>query len=58
MKYNFLKTSDQEVKNILIKKGFELVSESESVYIFLNDNTLTFNDIDKSKIQYSNILTF
>lgn len=58
MKYNFLKTSDQEVKNILIKRGFELVSESESVYIFLNDNTLTFNDIDKSKIQYSNILTF
>ena len=57
MKYNFLKTSSVEIKENLINEGFKLISKVNDVYIFLNDHPLTF-DIDKSKIQYSNILTF
>lgn len=54
MKYNFLKTSDEETKEKLLKEGFKLVSQDGSVFTFLNDHVLTFED--KSKIQYSNNL--
>lgn len=56
MKYNFLKTSDEETKEKLLKEGFKLVSQDGNVYIFLNDHALTFEDKTK-KIQYSNILS-
>lgn len=55
MKYNFLKTSDVETKNRLLKVGFKLVSQEGNVFTFINDHSLTFED--KSKIQYSNILS-
>jgi hypothetical protein len=54
MKYNFLKTSDEETKEKLLKEGFKLVSQDGNVFTFLNDHVLTFED--KSKIQYSNAL--
>ena len=54
MKYNFLKTSDEETKEKLLKEGFKLVSQDGNVFTFLNDHILTFED--KSKIQYSNTL--
>ena len=58
-KGNFLKTSDQETRNKLLELGFELISEDGNVSTFLNNSTLTFNNIDKDmKITYSNILTF
>ncbi len=55
MKYNFLKTSDEETKEKLLKEGFKLVSQDGSIYTFLNDHALTFED--KSKIKYSNMLS-
>ena len=55
MKYNFIKTFDKETKEKLIKEGFKLVSQDGSVYIFLNDHALTFED-KNNKIQYSNML--
>lgn len=57
MKYNFIKTTDEVTKNNLIKEGFKLISQDGSVYTFLNDRTLTFED-KNNKIQYSNMLTF
>ena len=55
MKYNFLKTSDEETKENLLKEGFKLISQDGNVYTFLNDHVLTFKD-KNNKIQYSNML--
>lgn len=57
MKYNFIKTSDKETKELLLSEGFKLISQEGSVYTFLNDKTFSFEDKGK-KIQYSNMLTF
>lgn len=56
MKYNFIKTTDEVTKENLIKEGFKLISQDGSVYTFLNDRTLTFED-KNNKIQYSNMLS-
>ena len=50
---------DSNTANALKKLGFQMVNESNGVYVYLNSDKIQFsNDIDKSKIQYSNILTF
>ena len=59
MKTKFIKTMDSRTATILKKIGFQLVNESNGIFIFMNSDKIQFsNDIDKSKIQYSNILTF
>lgn len=58
MKEKFLKTTDTTTSENLKKFGFQVVSELNGIYIFLNTDKLQFSNIDKSKIQYSNILTF
>ena len=57
MKYNFIKTSDKETKEKLLKEGFKLVSQDGNVVTFLNNHSLTFENTN-NKIQYSNMLTF
>lgn len=57
MKYNFIKTSDKETKEKLLKEGFNLVSQDGNVATFLNSHSLTFENTN-NKIQYSNMLTF
>lgn len=57
MKQNFIKTSDVSTAEMLQKLGFQQVDKQGSIYTFLNTGTLQFSDdIDKSKIQYSNNL--
>lgn len=56
MQYNFIRTTDVDTKNALIKQGFKLLSQDGGVYTFLNDSTLTFEYTNKDKIQYTNIL--
>lgn len=56
MKYNFIRTSDEETKENLLKQNFKLVSQDGNVYTFLNDHVLTFED-KKMQIQYSNMLS-
>ena len=59
MKPNFIRTTDTPTSLLLSKLGFEKVSESNGIYTFLNSTKLQFsNDIDKKKIQYTNMLTF
>ena len=58
MKEKFIKTKDTATSENLKKLGFQVVSELNGIYIFLNTDKLQFSNIDKSKIQYSNILTF
>lgn len=57
MKYNFIKPSDKETKENLLKEGFKLVSQDGNVATFLNNHSLTFENTN-NKIQYSNMLTF
>ena len=57
MKYNFIKTSDKETKEKLLKEGFKLVSQDGNVATFVNNHSLIFENTN-NKIQYSNILTF
>mgnify|MGYP000211712369 FL=1 len=57
MKYNFIKTSDKETKEKLLKEGFKLVSQDGNVATFVNNHSLIFENTN-NKIQYSNMLTF
>ena len=53
----FIKVSDVETANLLTKLGFQLIDKPSGIYTFLNNTTTKFsNDIDKSKVQYSNVL--
>lgn len=57
MKQNFIKTSDSETASKMINLGIQKIDEQNGIYTFLNTDKLTFSDdIDKSKIQYSNML--
>lgn len=57
MKQNFIKTSDKHTADILLNLGFQQVDFSSGIYTFLNADKMQFSDdIDKSKIQYSNNL--
>lgn len=54
MKQNFIRTTDEDTKNQLLKEGFKLISQDGGVYTFMNDCALTFEN--KTKIQYTNML--
>lgn len=53
LKYNFIKTSDEETKDLLLKEGFEMISKDGNVYTFINDCSQSF-DNQKRKVQYTN----
>ena len=54
--FKFIKTADEDTKNILISEGFTLISQDGNIFTFLNDHNLVFDNTNK-KIQYSNILS-
>lgn len=56
-KHIFIKTRDENTKNILISLGYTLQSKDGEIYTFLNDKTLSFDD-KKLKVAYSDVLTF
>ena len=58
-KQNFITTTDKETADKLISVGFKLVSTSGSSYTFLNQlpNNFTFDEVDKKKMAYTNILS-
>lgn len=57
MKYNFIKSSDQSTITSLLQLGFQQVDEQNGIFTFINSDKIQFsNEIDKSKIQYSNML--
>lgn len=58
MTQNFIRTSDSGTAKKLASLGFQKVDEQNGIFTFLNSATLQFsNDIDKTKIQYSNVLS-
>lgn len=58
-KQNFITTTDKETADKLMSVGFKLVSQSGSSYTFLNQLPTSFNfdEIDKSKMAYTNMLS-
>ena len=54
-KKHFIRTTDSETKQLLIKCGFQLVGESNGVATFINDvsKPITF---DGKKVAYTNNL--
>lgn len=59
MKQNFIKTADESTAETLRELNYQQVDFSNGIYTFLNTDKMQFSDdIDKSKIQYSNMLTF
>ena len=57
MKQNFIKTSDKSTAETLKNLNYQQVDFSNGIYTFLNADKMQFSDdIDKSKIQYSNNL--
>lgn len=59
MKQNFIKTTDKETADKFILCGFQLVSHTGNMYTFLNQapNNFSFEEVDKNKYAYSNILS-
>lgn len=57
MNYNFIRTQDPKISDILKQQGFKLVDNKNGFFTFVNDKTLKFsNDIDTSKVHYTNML--
>ena len=55
----FLFTSDEVVKNNLVKLGFTEIPSGGSFFIFINKTTLKFDDtIPVDKIGFTNKLLF
>ena len=55
----FLFTSDEVVKNNLVKLGFTEIPSGGSFFIFINNTTLKFDDtIPVYKIGFTNKLLF
>lgn len=56
-KFNFIRTSDDETMKLLISQGFKLMSNDGNIATFINDvSKMNFDNIDKSKLQYTNML--
>ena len=55
----FIKTTDKEIAETLSTCGFQLISQTNNIYTFLNQPPKNFNFdvIDKNKIVYDNILS-
>lgn len=59
MKQNFIKTTDVLTAEKLSSLGFQRIDITNGIYTFLNSGKIQFSndDIDKRKIQYSNMLS-
>ena len=57
-KKNFIMTSDKETADKLIFSKFQLVSQNNGVYVFLNQlpKNFVFDGVDKTKMAYTDIL--
>lgn len=56
METNFIKVTDEETAETLIRLGYQLIQKDTSCWTFLNDTEKphTFNE---KKVTYTNVLT-
>lgn len=58
-KFNFIKTHDSKVAEILRQSGYtELTETGSKYYCFVNDGKMNFEklDIEKERLNFTNIL--
>ena len=57
---NFITTTDKETADKLILAGFQLISQGNNAYTFLNQlpTNFHFDEIDTKKMAYTNTLNF
>ena len=60
MEYKFICVFSEEDRDKLLGLGFHLLKEDKgnSMYTFLTQNTMNFNDLGVRKFYLSDILTF
>ena len=56
----FIIVQDTNTANKLISAGFQIVSQTNNIYTFMNvvPKHFTFENIDIKKLAYTNMLTF
>ena len=59
MNKKFIVTQDSETANKLLYSGFQLVSQINSTYTFINKAPQHFNfsEVEEKKLAYTNILS-
>lgn len=59
MKKKFIIVQDEATALKLIASGFQLISQLNNIYTFMNQvpQNFNFSEVDKSKLAYSNILS-
>lgn len=59
MNKKFIIVQDKATANKLIASGFQLVSKVNNTYTFMNQvpQHFSFDEVDKSKLAYTNILS-
>lgn len=55
MDKNFIRTTDEKVKDELVLKGYQLVSSDGKSWTFLNDSSKPMS-FDNKKVTFTNIL--
>ena len=59
MNKKFIIVQDEVTANKLVTSGFQLVSKVNNTYTFMNQvpQHFNFDEVDKSKLAYTNILS-
>ncbi len=57
MNKNFIRTTDETVKDELVAEGYQLVSSDNNGWTFLNDMKKPKTFSAKDKVAYTNILS-
>ena len=59
MNKKFIIVQDEDTANKLVASGFQIVSKVNNTYTFMNQvpQHFSFDEIDKSKLAYTNILS-
>lgn len=56
MKQNFIRTTDKNTADKLSSLGFKKIQYTNGMYLFLNSSLKFTEEIDLSKIKYTNIM--
>ena len=59
MNKKFIIVQDESTANKLVASGFQIVSKINNTYTFMNQvpQHFSFDEVDKSKLAYTNILS-
>lgn len=54
----FIYCNDEEIKEVLLSKGYRLLKEQKGMYVFANNEKVAFDDKLSNKVMFSNRMTF